>query len=193
MVDENENPRTVSLDWCDFHVLVHDLPIGKMHKDMAVFLGNQLGKFKDVDLDGPDRYWGSSLRIRVSLDITKPLRRVLKLRTSMGDELLLSLSYKRLPNYCYLCGRLGHLSKSCAMQFVDGFVDPGINVPFGPWLRAPPNLPSRSRVIPPGQHSTSNPVKRPTFISSSSSEPHISYRAPQRGVNIFGYSPPHNT
>ncbi|KAK4424920.1 hypothetical protein Salat_1685600 [Sesamum alatum] len=56
MVNDDENPRHVNLDWCDFHVLVHDLPIGKMHKDMDIFVGNQLGHFKDVDMDGSDRF-----------------------------------------------------------------------------------------------------------------------------------------
>ncbi|KAL0403556.1 UNVERIFIED_CONTAM: hypothetical protein Sradi_1996400 [Sesamum radiatum] len=27
-VENHENPNTVDLDWCSFHMLIHDLPIG---------------------------------------------------------------------------------------------------------------------------------------------------------------------
>ncbi|KAL0385613.1 UNVERIFIED_CONTAM: hypothetical protein Sradi_2955600 [Sesamum radiatum] len=43
MVGEEENPMKVDLDWCDFHVHIHDLPLGKMNKEMATFIGNQIG------------------------------------------------------------------------------------------------------------------------------------------------------
>ncbi|KAL0314575.1 UNVERIFIED_CONTAM: hypothetical protein Sangu_2301900 [Sesamum angustifolium] len=92
-------------------------------------------------MDDAGHVWGSHMRIRVSIDITKPLKRVLKIRTTLGDEQLMSFTYERLPNFCYLCGCLGHLSKYCEMRFTDNFVDPGNATPYGPWLRAT-NLPS---------------------------------------------------
>ncbi|KAL0396908.1 UNVERIFIED_CONTAM: putative mitochondrial protein [Sesamum calycinum] len=47
----NENPQEVNLDWAEFHTHVHGLPLSKMSKEMAVFIGNHLGKFVDVDMD----------------------------------------------------------------------------------------------------------------------------------------------
>ncbi|KAL0420716.1 UNVERIFIED_CONTAM: hypothetical protein Slati_3094500 [Sesamum latifolium] len=46
---------------------------------------------------------------------------------------------------CYLCGKLGHIAKYCETVFVDGFVDPSANTPYGPWLRT--TLPVRSRTL----------------------------------------------
>ncbi|KAL0374597.1 UNVERIFIED_CONTAM: Caffeic acid 3-O-methyltransferase [Sesamum radiatum] len=83
-VDSEENPMKADLDWCDFHVQIHDLPLGKMNRDFAQFIGNQIGRFKEVDTDKSEKLWGSSLRIRVSINITKPLRRVLRIRTEIG-------------------------------------------------------------------------------------------------------------
>ncbi|KAK4434325.1 hypothetical protein Salat_0595300 [Sesamum alatum] len=109
-----------------------------MTKEVAIWIGNKIGRFVDVDLDANGYVWGASIRIRVAIDITKPLRRALKIRTVLGDEQLVTFTYERLPNFCYLCGRLGHISRSCELQLMDDFIDPGSNTPYGTWLRAPP-------------------------------------------------------
>ncbi|KAL0359841.1 UNVERIFIED_CONTAM: hypothetical protein Sangu_0833500 [Sesamum angustifolium] len=80
------------------------------------------------------KVWRSSVQMTVTLDITKPLTRALKVRTVLGDEQLISFSYERLPNFCYLCGCLGHLGRHCDKQFEPDFKDPEHNSLFG-WLR----------------------------------------------------------
>ncbi|KAL0347999.1 UNVERIFIED_CONTAM: hypothetical protein Sangu_1027700 [Sesamum angustifolium] len=117
------------------------------------------------------------MRIRVSVEVSKPLKRVLKLRTTLADEQLLSFTYERLPNFCYLCGCLGHLSK---------FTDPGEATSFGPWMRAT-NLPtgcnrplalSRNMPIPQfsslDQKSFTSPLTRPPYGHTA------------KGASIFG-------
>ncbi|KAL0367991.1 UNVERIFIED_CONTAM: hypothetical protein Scaly_1018000 [Sesamum calycinum] len=183
IVDRN---RDVNLDWAAFHIHVHGLPLSKMWKEMAQFIGNQVGRFVDVDMDSAGNVWGSSIRIQVSVDVTKPLKRVLKIRTSLGDEHLLSFTYERLPNICYLCGCLGHLSKFCELRFAEDFTDPGEDTPFGPWLRAT-NIPTgRNRNFACVRNSHfphfSSPVQKCSSNSSSQS-PHT---IPLRGPAIFG-------
>ncbi|KAL0411827.1 UNVERIFIED_CONTAM: hypothetical protein Slati_3772400 [Sesamum latifolium] len=51
MIQVHENPMHVDLDWCDFHVHVHDLPLSKMNLGIATSIGNRLGRFKDMDMD----------------------------------------------------------------------------------------------------------------------------------------------
>ncbi|KAL0283171.1 UNVERIFIED_CONTAM: hypothetical protein Sangu_2906700 [Sesamum angustifolium] len=126
-----DDSNLVDLNWCEFHIHVHGLPLGKMTKEIAAFIGNKLGKFRDVELDGGGEDWGSYIRIRVVIDITKPLIRALKIRTVLGDEQLVTFTYERLLNFCYLCGCLGHLSRQCELQFQANFCDPGSNSPFG--------------------------------------------------------------
>ncbi|KAL0445986.1 UNVERIFIED_CONTAM: hypothetical protein Slati_1726500 [Sesamum latifolium] len=113
---------------------------------MASFIGNKLGKFKDVDLDSSGEIWGSLVCIHVAIDILKPLKRVLKLPIVLGDEHLVTFTYERLPNFCYLCGCLGHLARQCEVQLQEGFIDLGDNTPFGSWLRAAAPLSSRCRI-----------------------------------------------
>ncbi|KAL0301822.1 UNVERIFIED_CONTAM: hypothetical protein Sradi_6459000 [Sesamum radiatum] len=56
-VESDENPMKTDLDWCDFHAHIHDLPLGKMNKDFAKFIGNQIERFKDVDIDNSEKLW----------------------------------------------------------------------------------------------------------------------------------------
>ncbi|KAL0322284.1 UNVERIFIED_CONTAM: hypothetical protein Scaly_2524800 [Sesamum calycinum] len=47
----NENPMNVDLDWCEFFIYVHDLPLSKMKFGVASFIGNLIGKFHDIEMD----------------------------------------------------------------------------------------------------------------------------------------------
>ncbi|KAL0295205.1 UNVERIFIED_CONTAM: LINE-1 retrotransposable element O protein [Sesamum radiatum] len=91
-VKASDDPNLVDLDWCDFHIHIHGLPLGKMTKEIAAFIGNKSGSFKEVDLDSNGEVWGSSVRVRVAIDITKPLKHALKIRTVLGDDHLITFS-----------------------------------------------------------------------------------------------------
>ncbi|KAL0291650.1 UNVERIFIED_CONTAM: hypothetical protein Sradi_7018600 [Sesamum radiatum] len=135
----NENPMHVDLNWCEFYVHIHDLPLSKMNLGVAELIGNSIGKFRDLEMEDAGRAWGSSLRMRVAINVTQPLVRALRVCTRTGDELVVSFTYERLQNFCYLCGRLGHIDTYCELRFEEGFLDPGQNMPYGTWLRAPPS------------------------------------------------------
>ncbi|KAL0345400.1 UNVERIFIED_CONTAM: hypothetical protein Sradi_4371300 [Sesamum radiatum] len=95
-VGVNENPMHVNLDWCDFFVHIHDLPLSKMNFGIASLIGNTLGRFRDLEMAEFGRAWGFSNRIRVAINVTQPLIRALRVRTTMGDELVVSFTYERL-------------------------------------------------------------------------------------------------
>ncbi|KAG8377628.1 hypothetical protein BUALT_Bualt08G0052800 [Buddleja alternifolia] len=99
---ENDDPLSVPLWWVDFYVLAKGLSISKMTEDMASFIGNSLGQFRSVDLARNGVVGGSTLRIRVGLDVSKPLRRVLFFRAG-SNNFNISYTYERLPNFCYIC------------------------------------------------------------------------------------------
>ena len=57
--------------------------------------------------------WGRYLRICVSINIIKPLKRGSKV-TLPGDVSVLAIfKYERLPDFCYVCEKLDHQDKDC--------------------------------------------------------------------------------
>ncbi|KAK4431293.1 hypothetical protein Salat_0891400 [Sesamum alatum] len=49
VVENDDDPTSTDLDWMDFSVHVHGLPIGRMSRNMVEFIGNQIGQFRDVE------------------------------------------------------------------------------------------------------------------------------------------------
>ncbi|KAL0433730.1 UNVERIFIED_CONTAM: hypothetical protein Slati_2707300, partial [Sesamum latifolium] len=162
MLNLEENPMRVDLDWCESFVHVHDLPLSIMNLGEVTVIGNKLGKFCDIEMDELGCSWGSTLRIRVALNVNVPLKRVLKLCSARGAELLVHFTYERLPNFCYLCGKLGHIGKYYELHFSADFVDPGSDSPYGSWMRP---------TIQPGPHGSSAQSTGSPFSNSGKDSP----------------------
>lgn len=60
-----------------FWVWIHNIPILCMNKEIAFFLGKQIGTIKGLDLGSASDCLGSFIRIEVEVDVTQPLERVL--------------------------------------------------------------------------------------------------------------------
>ncbi|TXG48810.1 hypothetical protein EZV62_024685 [Acer yangbiense] len=53
-------------------------------------------------------------RRTVQIDTSKPLKRWLRLKMGKSDEIVVvGLKYERLSDFCYACGRIGHVIKEC--------------------------------------------------------------------------------
>ncbi|KAL0423393.1 UNVERIFIED_CONTAM: hypothetical protein Sradi_0874100 [Sesamum radiatum] len=78
----------VNLEQCDFFVHIRDLPFNMMNLGVATLIGNKIGSFKDIEMNKVGCSWGAALCIRVGLNVTQPLKRVLKVRSTSWEELL---------------------------------------------------------------------------------------------------------
>ncbi|KAK2656459.1 hypothetical protein Ddye_009511 [Dipteronia dyeriana] len=77
---------------CEFWVQIHRVPLLCKTKDIGWFLGNSVGVVSDVDVGINGDCSGKFLRIRVKIDVTKPLRRFLRLDIFRdGEETIMLL------------------------------------------------------------------------------------------------------
>ncbi|TXG48942.1 hypothetical protein EZV62_024817 [Acer yangbiense] len=94
--------------WVDLGVLmISNIPMICMTKDIGQFLGSFIGEVREVDV-GPS-----------------------------GDclETILPIQYERLPNFCFRCGLVGHSVRECTSSGEDGLRE-GSGMLYGAWLRA---------------------------------------------------------
>ncbi|KAK4429476.1 hypothetical protein Salat_1248100 [Sesamum alatum] len=87
-IDAECNSMQVLLQQCPFHVHIHGLPVRLMTRDVGVTIGNQLGRVIEDNSRQSQQTWGAHLRIRVVLNVRRPLHRRMKIHSPNGDELM---------------------------------------------------------------------------------------------------------
>ena len=94
------------------------------------------GEFVNSRVDNEDYEGGNFMRVRVKVDVTKPLSRGRKIGLRNGEESWASFKYKHLPNLCYWCGQLTHHDKGCSIWLNRKGTLRESDQQFGSWLRA---------------------------------------------------------
>lgn len=95
-------------------VRVFKLPLGMINQEAGKIIGDEIGKCMDVDLGDNVADAGCFLRVKVRLDISCPLRRGIMVFDEVNNiERWCPLRYEFLPEFCYVCGVIGHVDKVC--------------------------------------------------------------------------------
>ncbi|OMP12130.1 reverse transcriptase [Corchorus capsularis] len=118
-----------------FWIQVHNLPLEMQTMTNARRIGSTLGRIMDIE----DPSWNLGigrgfLRIKVAIDVNKPLVGGFWVPKENNGRLWCEIKYERFADFCYECGRMGHTEKTC------GFVHESENLvkKYGSWLRAAP-------------------------------------------------------
>jgi hypothetical protein len=113
--DGNTPASQLEFNQSPFWVQVHNMPLVCMNKNVGTKIGSSMGILEEVDVAGDERGWGNYLRLRVILDITKPLDRGRALNMG-GKSTWIDFKYEKLPLLCFRCGCIIHGSNGCPIQ-----------------------------------------------------------------------------
>lgn len=134
ILKDNESPFHIQLTMTEFWIQVHSLPSNFHIERIFEAIGAHLGEYVKADHSKDEDPWKMFIRLRVRIDVTKPLKRRMKLRRSGGDWFWVDFRYERLPTFCFICGMLGHADRFCPKLFEGASMES--EKPYGGWTRA---------------------------------------------------------
>ncbi|GLT88601.1 hypothetical protein SLE2022_066180 [Rubroshorea leprosula] len=100
-------------------------------EQIGLMIRSSLGKVMEVD-EGFSR----AIRIRIDLEVDKPLRRFKTSQFTPTEGKKLKIKYERLLEFCFVYGCLGHLENDCEIANWIKDASGKIVRCFGPWLKA---------------------------------------------------------
>ncbi|XP_019159927.1 PREDICTED: uncharacterized protein LOC109156530 [Ipomoea nil] len=112
-LQSDEDPETVELFHCDFWIQIHNLPVGFRLDSVVSTICSFLGMLVESDDRNFDGCLRTFYRVWVTVDISKPLKKQMKLKKNDGAWAFVNFRYERLPTFCFLCGIIGHGDKLC--------------------------------------------------------------------------------
>ncbi|KAL8112236.1 hypothetical protein AgCh_019798 [Apium graveolens] len=135
VLGENENPHTVPLNKMDIWMQVYDVPKGLISEKLLQNIGDFVGTFVKSDPTNINGVWKMFMRIRITMNVEKPIKRRMKIKREGGEWNWVNFKYERLSLFCFVCGVLGHSERDCAVVYANP--DKMIEKAYGTWLRAP--------------------------------------------------------
>jgi hypothetical protein len=124
----------IAFEQAEFWVRMSNLPLACMGKEVGFQIGATVGEVQEVDTDEEGVGWGKYLRVRMKIDLTKPLARGRTINL-LGKKTVVNFQYEKLPRYCFDCGKIFHGREGCTYQGGGKKMDAGKQ--YGTWLRVP--------------------------------------------------------
>ena len=90
-----------------FWVQIHNILIMCMNKEAIEKLGEKISGIKEIETDEAGDCIGQFARVRISLDITQPLKKIVFLQQDEG-KIPMPILYEKLPDFCFCCAHVGH-------------------------------------------------------------------------------------
>ncbi|KAH9726440.1 reverse transcriptase domain-containing protein [Citrus sinensis] len=132
----DEQPHNVPLFHTTFWIQVYNMPLGFQSERILQSIGNYIGSFLESDKNNLKGVWRNYMRLRVSLDVRKPLKRRMRLKRTGGEWFWVDFKYERLNVFCFICGILSHTERNCPTLYDS--MESNAERPYGTWMKAPP-------------------------------------------------------
>lgn len=108
-------------------VRLFDLPLGDMHRNNGELIGDLMGETVDVDVGADGMAIGKFMRIRVKMLVAESLMRdswITVTKEEGGkkkdERIWVRFEYEYLPNFCFVCGVIGHGAQECKIKLKSG-------------------------------------------------------------------------
>ena len=83
-------------------IQVYDLPVGFNSESILKSIGNYVGRFLQSDPKNFQGVWKQFLRIKVAINVHKPLKNQMRIKKPKGDWMWIKFKYERLPSYVFI-------------------------------------------------------------------------------------------
>lgn len=100
-------PSTVQLDTIEIWVQIHDVP--PLYGHLVPPLASKIGEVLYAEPQSQD-FSGNFHRVWVRIDVNKPLKNAVSMIRE-GKRQIYRVKYEKLPDWCAVCGMMGHLFK----------------------------------------------------------------------------------
>lgn len=142
--------RSMSFTTIKFWAQLHGLPVNRLDIPMAIQIGKSIGVVSCHGCE-VEMIVGDFLRVRVEVDVSKPLYRGRRVVLDNDEEVWVSFCYEKLPNFCYWCGMVCHDDNDCDIWLSSKGTLSIESQEFGAWMRASPfNLSQKTFCSVPG-------------------------------------------
>lgn len=111
--DQRKTFNDLDFSFSPFWIQIHGLPLGFLNPKAGMEIAKSLGEVIAVEEPGERGRLANFLRVRIWVDITKPLKKGFFLRRAKEDDIWISFKYERLSDFCYGCGIVGHSVNDC--------------------------------------------------------------------------------
>lgn len=111
-IDHQQQPTDMVLNHSPFWIRLYNLPFGFRSDKRVESIAKAIGEVMEIEEDFLDV--NPFRRVRVRLDITKPLKRHQLIRVQKDTTMKIPLKYEMPPHFCFLCGLLCHTDKDCS-------------------------------------------------------------------------------
>ncbi|KAE9467037.1 hypothetical protein C3L33_01055, partial [Rhododendron williamsianum] len=136
--EEGLRPEQINFSYSPFWIQLRALPLEFMSIEVGRKMMVGFGEVQEVMMAQLHGNQGRCIRVKVELDITKPIPRGKRVCTADWKPIWVSFRYEKFPLLCHYCGIVGHDDKACMLKYNEAKAGILKENQYGIWLRASP-------------------------------------------------------
>ncbi|KAF7143851.1 hypothetical protein RHSIM_Rhsim05G0174100 [Rhododendron simsii] len=136
--EEGVKPEQINFSYSSFWIQLRALPLEFMSVEVGKKMMVGFGEVLEVMLGQLHGNQGRCIRVKVELDITKPIPRGKRVCTAEWKPIWVPFRYEKFPLLCHYCGIVGHDDKACLLKYNEAKAGILKENQYGVWLRASP-------------------------------------------------------